>query len=138
MEFELNETEKDDNQVKDSRIGEKEQKEEISKEFSQDIRNSESTSTNTKETEIDNTKVQISKPIEEKSSVSLHPKFICYLCGESLITITDLINHHNLNHKGCPKIMVCEECDQICTHTAMLKIHKETEHNIYICARCNI
>ena len=59
MEFELNETEKDDNQVKDSRIGEKEQKEEISKEFIQDIRNSESTSTNTKETEIDNTKVQI-------------------------------------------------------------------------------
>ena len=138
MEFELNETEIDDNQVKDSRIGEKDQKEEISKEFSQDIRNSESTSTNTKETEIDNTKIQISKPIEEKSSVSLHPKFKCYLCGESLQSISDLKIHHNRNHKGYPKKMVCEECDHICTHAAMLNNHKETEHNIYICARCNI
>ena len=72
------------------------------------------------ETEINNTQFQISKPLVEKSSVSLHPKFNC---GESLPTITDLINHHNLNHKGCPKKMVCEECDQICTHAAMLKIH---------------
>ena len=122
------ENERNDNQVKNSRNG---AKEEIYKEFSHNIRH-------TIETEINVAPFQISKPLEEKSSVSLHPKFNCYLCGESLITITDLINHHNLNHKGCSKIMVCEECDQICTHTAMLKIHKETEHNIYICARCNI
>ena len=79
---------------------------------------------------------QISKPVE-KSSVSLHPKFKCYLCGESLPTISDLINHHNLNYKGYPKKMVCEDCDQICTNIPMLNNHKETEHNICICARCN-
>ena len=83
---------------------------------------------------------QISKPViekVEKLSVSPHPKFKCYHCGESLPTISDLINHHNLNHKGYPKKMVCDNCDQICTNIPMLNNHKETEHNMYICARCN-
>ena len=76
-------------------------------------------------------KIKIKKELQS-------PKFKCYLCGESLQSISDLIIHHNRNHKGYPKKMVCEECDHICTHAAMLNNHKETEHNIYICARCNI
>ena len=79
----------------------------------------------------------MTKPSVEKLSVSLYPKFKCYLCGEALPTITDLINHHNLNHKGYPKKMVCEECDKICSNIPMLNNHKETEHNLYLCARCN-
>ena len=74
---------------------------------------------------------------EQKLSVSLHPKFKCYLCGEALPTISDLINHNNLNHKGYPKKMGCEECDKICSNIPMLNNHKETEHNLYLCARCN-
>ena len=132
------ENERDENQLRDSRIGENDKEEEICKKFSHDIRHSELPSINMKETEIDNTQFRISKPLVERPSVSLHPKFKCYLCGESLQTISDLINHHNLNHKGYPKKMICEECDQICTHAAMLNNHKETEHNIYICARCNM
>ena len=126
--LELIENEKDDSQVRDDRIGAKDQKEEINKEVSHDIGHSELPSIHPKEAEIDNSEFQ----------VSLHPKFNCYLCGESLQTISDLINHHNLNHQGYPKKMICEECDEICTHVAMLKNHKEREHNIYICARCNM
>ena len=87
---------------------------------------------------IKNNQAKMTKPSVEKLSASLYPKFKFYLCGESLPTISDLIHHHNLNHKGYPKKMVCEDCDQICTNVPMLNNHKKTEHNMYICVRCNI
>ena len=73
-----------------------------------------------------------------KTSISPQLKFKCYLCSKLLPTKSDLIKHLNLTHNGQPKKLVCEDCDQICTHYAMLNKHKETEHDIYLCARCNI
>ena len=70
-------------------------------------------------------------------SISLHPKFKCYLCSELLLTLSDLINHHKCNHNDHPNKLICEDCDETCTHAAMLVTHKQTKHNIYICARCN-
>ena len=72
-----------------------------------------------------------------ETSINLHPKFKCYLCSEILPTISDLMNHHNGNHKGHPKKLVCEDCEETCTHVAMLVSHKQTKHNIYICSMCN-
>ena len=70
-------------------------------------------------------------------TISLHPKFKCYLCIELLPTLSDLIKHHKCNHNGRPNKLICEDCDETCTHAAMLVSHKQTKHNIYICARCN-
>ena len=88
--------------------------------------------------EIDNFQAKASTPLVGKIPLSIHPKFKCYFCEKSLQTKSDLINHQNLDHKGHPKKSVCEEGEQICTHATMLISHKETEHNMFICARCNI
>ena len=53
-------------------------------------------------------------PVEVSArSISLHPKFKCYLCNEFLPTISDLMNHHNGNHNDHPNKLVCEDCAHI-------------------------
>ena len=74
---------------------------------------------------------------ESERSISLHPKFKCYLCSELLPTLSDLITHHKCKHKDHPNKLICEDCNETCTHAAMLVSHKQIKHNIYICARCN-
>ena len=81
-------------------------------------------------------KIRSQGEVNEKS-INLHPKFKCYLCSEFLPTISDLMKHHNWNHNEHPKKLVCEICDETCTHVAMLISHKETKHRIYTCAKCN-
>ena len=59
-------------------------------------------------------------------SISPHPKFDSYLT-----------KHDKFNQNDRPSKLICEDCDKTCTHAAMLDSHKQTKHNIYICARCN-
>ena len=95
-------------------------------------------SININDNEMDNYQTLPSTPSVGKTSISPQQKFKCYLCGKLLPSKSDLIKHLDLTHKGQPKKLVYEDCDQICTHYPMLYKHKETEHDIYLCARCNI
>ena len=109
----------------------------IDKEPNTEINNSSSeTNTKTTSSKLDNS-TQPSKPKISSKTISLHPNFKCYLCDQMYPSKTDLINHHNSKHSGNPKKFACEDCDENWIHEVMLNSHKQTEHNIFVCARCN-
>ena len=40
-------------------------------------------------------------------------------------------------HKDKAVRYTCERCDENWPHEVMLNSHKQMEHNIHVCARCN-
>ena len=78
-----------------------------------------------------------SKPKICNITKSLHPDSKCYLCSQLIPLKTNLIKHHNRKHKGHPKKFACEYCDKNWIHEVMLNSHKQNEHDIFVCARCN-
>ena len=67
----------------------------------------------------------------------LNSTYKCYLCAQISRTKSDLINHLNFMHKDKAVRYTCERCDENWPHEVMLNSHKQMEHNIHVCARCN-
>ena len=76
---------------------------------------------------------------EERNTnvIQLKPGFKCYLCNSNFSTKSNMKKHHNYHHKDRPIRYTCDRCDENWKHEEMLNSHKGSEHNIYICARCN-
>ena len=91
----------------------------------------------TDDTDVE-TQVELSKTtFGTKSIQPLNSSYKCYLCAQISRTKSELIKHHNFMHKDKSVRYTCERCDENWPHEVMLNSHKQMEHNIHVCARCN-
>ena len=82
--------------------------------------------------------IKPTKPIFDEELMQLQQaSYKCHLCKLRFVTKRELMMHLKCDHNGESMKFMCEECDETWNHEVMLNSHKQENHSIYICARCN-